>query len=102
MRRAFTLVEVLVVIAIIGILVAILLPAIQAARESSRRMSCENNLKQLALAGLNYHNSKNRFPVGVRMPYAIAGNDLLTGGMENPFGLIGQYLCSRISSRIIY
>jgi hypothetical protein len=49
-------------------------------------MSCENNLKQLALAGLNYHNSKNHFPIGVRMPYATPGNDPLTGGMENPFG----------------
>jgi prepilin-type N-terminal cleavage/methylation domain-containing protein len=64
LRRGFTLVELLVVIAIIGVLIALLLPAIQAAREAARRAQCQNNLKQIGLAILNYESSKNRFPPG--------------------------------------
>jgi prepilin-type N-terminal cleavage/methylation domain-containing protein/prepilin-type processing-associated H-X9-DG protein len=64
--RGFTLIELLVVIAIIAVLIALLLPAVQAAREAARRAQCVNNLKQLALASLNYESSQGSYPMGNR------------------------------------
>ena len=61
-NAALTLVETIVVIAIIGVLVSLMLPALQRARELSRRLHCSNNLKQLGLAAHNYHHTKGEFP----------------------------------------
>ncbi len=80
--RGFTLVELLVVIAIIGILVSLILPAVQAAREAARRIQCRNNLKQMGLAFHIYHDSFRVLPSGFVMPNRVMWSGLILPQIE--------------------
>jgi prepilin-type N-terminal cleavage/methylation domain-containing protein len=86
-RRAFTLVELLVVIAVIGILIALLLPAVQAAREAARRAECKNNLRQLGLAVLNYESTYRTLPAS-----AIVNLSVTSTGNNGSWGVHGRIL----------
>jgi prepilin-type N-terminal cleavage/methylation domain-containing protein len=94
--RAFTLVEVLVVVSIIGMLVALLLPAIQMARESARKTACANNLKQLGLAMHNFLDTEKAFPPGY---VSLVLEDHDDGG---PGWAWGSFLLPHFEEQIIY
>ncbi len=110
-RKAFTLIELLVVIAVIAVLIALLLPAVQAAREAARRTQCRNNLKQIAMAALNYVDVSGCFPLstsGVESkccPYKMSSCGTITcgsGGFDVNVHMWGERLLPFMEATTVY
>ena len=100
-KRGFTLIELLVVIAIIAILIALLLPAVQQAREAARRSQCKNNMKQLGLALMNYHETFGEFPASYTNGGEVRSNYYLPyGQIKNHTGYL--YLLPFLDQQPMY
>lgn len=109
--QGFTLVELLVVIAIIGILIGMLLPAVQQVREAARRTQCANNQRQLALACMNYESSNMHFPPGLNVPIGSGSGGTINGSqypdipqpkIQNRFGSWMVWIMPYIEQNNLY
>src|SRR5262245_55943998 len=95
--RGFTLLELLVAIAIVALVVSLMMPAVQQSREAARCASCKNNLKQLATAAQNFHISYNKFPTGGHLPVYVG--DRPTGGTNLWVELLNYFEQDNIRNR---